>query len=208
MHVLRLILDLLFPLNDKQALVEDATLESIGQHVRSAVIDKDIVALLPYRKSVVRACITASKFKDSEKAQVLLANVLADYLDEWSATYTILNNKPLVLVPVPLSPARLKERGYNQVERVARLATKKLPHVYLDTDLLVRTRDTLPQTSLGRRERHTNLVGAFATSYPPDPDYTYIVLDDVATTGSTLTSAIEALRSAGSAKILGIALAH
>lgn len=208
MRILRLILDLLFPLSARQTLVTDATLESLGQHVRPRIVFDTIVALLPYRKPLVRACITSSKFKDSETAQTLLAGVLTDYLNEWSATHTILNKSPLVLVPVPLSATRLKERGYNQVERVARLATKKLSHVYLDTDLLVRTRDTLPQTSLGGFERRRNVVGAFSVSYPPDPSYTYIVLDDVATTGSTVTAAMEALKLAGSAKILGITLAH
>ncbi len=208
MRVLRIILDLLFPLSTRAALVEDTTLESIGQHARPVHITENIVALLPYRKPLVRACITAAKFKDSGKAQALLAGVLVDYLNEWSATNTILDGSVLVLVPVPLSSERQKERGYNQAERIARFAAKKLPHVYLDTDLLIRTRNTLPQTTLDGTERRTNLVGAFGVSCPPDPTHTYIVLDDVATTGSTLSAAIEALELAGSTRILGITLAH
>ncbi len=208
MRALRLILDLLFPLSHRAVLVEDATLESIGQYARPVRVTDNIVALLPYRKPLVRACITAAKFKDNEKAQTFLAGVLVDYLNEWSAANTILDDSPLVLVPVPLSSERRKERGYNQVERIARLAAKKLPHVYLDTDLLVRTCDTLPQTTLSGTERRTNVVGAFGVSSPPDPSHTYIVLDDVSTTGSTLTAAIEALESAGSTTVLGITLAH
>lgn len=208
MNVLRLILDLLFPPSDREALIENATLESLGVYARPLVTGADTVALLPYRKPLVRACITGSKFKDSEKAQTLLAGVLIDYLNEWSAAHTTLDDTLLVLVPVPLSRERQKERGYNQVERVARLAAKNLPHVYLDIDLLIRTRETLPQTSLGGFERRQNVVGAFGVFYPPDPSYTYIVVDDVSTTGSTLAAAIEALKSAGSSKVLGIALAH
>ena len=208
MRVLRLVLDLLFPLSDRATLIEDATLQSLGQYARPSVIAENIVALLPYRKPLVRACITAAKFKDNEKARTLLAGVLSDYLNEWSATQTIHTDESLVLVPVPLSSARLKERGYNQVERVARLATKKLPYVFLDTDLLIRTRDTLPQTALGGFERRRNVAGAFSLSELPDPRYTYIVLDDVATTGSTLRAAMEAFQLRDSPRVLGIALAH
>lgn len=208
MRVLRLVLDLLFPLSDRATLVEDATLESIGQYARPVCITENIVALLPYRKPLVRACITAAKFKDNEKAQVLLAGVLIDYLNEWSASNCVLDESPLVLVPVPLSSERRKERGYNQVERIARHAAKNLSYVYLDTDLLVRTRDTLPQTTLSGTQRRANVAGAFGVSYPPDRSHTYIVLDDVTTTGSTLTAAIEALESAGSTTVLGITLAH
>jgi len=207
MQLLRFILDLLFPTTSFQALVEDATIESLGVHVRPTVIEKDLVALFPYRQPLVRACVVEAKFKDNEKAQHLLASVLVDYLNEWSASYSPFAAGPLVLVPVPLSSTRFKERGYNQSERIARLAAKRLPEVYLDTDILIRVRNTLPQTSLGRIKRRTNVGGAFALSGPLDPSYTYIVLDDVLTTGATLTAALSAF-TRENGQVLGIALAH
>lgn len=204
MQLLRFILDLLFPPTDLQALVEDATVETLGRHVRPTVIDDDLVALLPYRVPLVRACVVEAKFKDSERAQTLLAGILVDYLNEWSASYQASGS--LVLVPVPLSAGRHKERGYNQSERIARLAAKRLPEVYLETDLLVRVRDTLPQTSLGKEGRRRNVLGAFALSRPLDPSYTYIVLDDVSTTGATLEAAMSAFHEKD--QVRGIALAH
>lgn len=207
MSLIRFILDLLFPPTDFQALVEDATTESFGIHARPTILDEDLVVLLPYRRPVVRAAIVEAKFKDNTKAQTLLAHVLADYLDEWSSAFMEETQGPLVLVPVPLSPLRLKERGYNQTERISRLAAKKLPAVYLDTDILVRVRDTLPQTSLGRNRRRTNVEGAFALSGPLEPSYTYIVLDDVLTTGATLRAAMSAF-TAQKGQVRGIALAH
>jgi len=207
MSLVRFILDLLFPPTSAQALVEDATSESFGVHVRPTSIDTDIVTLLPYRTPLVRAAVIEAKFKDSERAQDLLARVLADYLNEWSSTFMSTDSGPLVLVPVPLSVSRLKERGYNQVERVARLATKRLPEVYLDTDILVRARDTLPQTRLGKARRRTNVEGAFVLSGPLEPSYTYIVLDDVLTTGATLRAAMSPFTSENG-QVLGIALAH
>lgn len=208
MSLIRFILDLLFPLSSTQALVEAATLESIGSCAHPTPIDEDIVALLPYRNPLVRACIIEAKFKDNNRAHQVLAGVLAEYLAEWSAEHTALSSSTLVLVPVPLSASRLKERGYNQAERIARLAASKLPDVYLDTDLLERVRDTVPQTSLGGTERRTNLEGAFGTTIATDPSHTYIVLDDVTTTGTTLRAAISALAAVHSGSVIGIALAH
>jgi len=208
MLLLRFILDLLFPLNDSQTLVQNASLESIGTYVRPKHIDEHIVALLPYRRSVVRACIIEAKFKDNERAQTILATVLAEYLSEWSTEHCAHSSNTLVLVPVPLSGSRLKERGYNQTERIARLAASKLSEVYLDTDLLRRVRDTVPQTSLSREQRQSNLEGAFEVTRTPDPTYTYIVLDDVTTTGTTLQATMSALRTVHQGNVLGIALAH
>lgn len=208
MLLIRFILDLLFPLNSRQALVTDASLESVGVYVRPKHIDEDIVALLPYRNSLVRACIIEAKFKDNERAQKVLAGVLTEYLSEWSAEHTALSSHTLVVVPVPLSPSRHAARGYNQTERIARIATDKLSDVYLDTNLLTRVRDTIPQTSLSGRERRSNLEGAFKTTTPTDPNHTYIVLDDVTTTGATLRAAISALNAIHPGNVIGIALAH
>lgn len=208
MQLLRAILDFLFPLNDTQALVASASPEILGTFARPTPVNETVVALLPYRRPVVRACVIEAKFKGNERAEDLLAGVLADYLNEWSAEQEVFSPGPLVLIPVPLSSRRLKERGHNQAERIARKAARMLSSVYLDTDILLRTRDTRPQTTLGGRARRRNLAGAFAAKGTPDPEHTYIVFDDVITTGSTLKSALSALRAAGAERVLGIALAH
>lgn len=202
------ILDFLFPLNRQEAQVAQASTETLGVFVHPIPVNEDVVALMPYRKPLVRACVVEAKFRGNERAEDLLARVLADYLNEWSAEYAAFNLESVVLVPVPLSPQRLAQRGYNQTERVARKATKRLPDVYLDTDILIRSRDTSPQTSLTAHQRRENLTGAFRVQGAPDLTYTYIVFDDVVTTGSTLSAAISALRNAGAGQVLGIALAH
>lgn len=194
MKVVQGILDFLFPPKENHARVSATSIETLGALVRPFPLTKSCTALLPYRNSTVRSCILEAKFKDRSHAQTLLGRVLADYL--------LMEPEPMVLVPIPLSPARLKERGYNQVERV----THRAGFIY--KNLLERTRDTLPQTSLSRKERSQNLKNAFRITGPLDSTYTYIVLDDVYTTGSTLSSAMEALRNAGATRVLGLTLAH
>ena len=110
-------------------------------------------------------------------------------------------------MPVPLGVVRRKERGFNQAEEISKRAAKLLGGV-VDTTLLVRTRETISQISLAREKREENMRGAFRTSRHVDPAYTYIIIDDVITTGATLQSAIDALADAGAEHIIPLALAH
>ncbi|HEY0948285.1 MAG TPA: hypothetical protein VGE53_02255 [Candidatus Paceibacterota bacterium] len=207
MKLLRAILDLLFPPRDAEALVNGATQESLGALVRVRTHDDGTVSLLPYRAPQVKACITETKFRDSENAQTLLASVLREYVAALEEDLESFEAQTIVVVPVPLSEARRKERGYNQTERIATKALSGLADTTLNTKILVRTRDTLPQTSLGGRERRENLKDAFEASIP-DATHTYIVFDDVRTTGTTLSEAVQALKNAGALKVYGLSLAH
>ena len=111
------------------------------------------------------------------------------------------------LVPVPLGSARRKERGFNQAEEVVRRAGEACG-IQIDTESLVRTRETASQVSLPKAEREKNMRGAFSAAHPLDPLHTYILVDDVATTGATLQAAIDALTASGAKHIVPIALAH
>jgi ComF family protein len=208
MKLFRMLLDILFPPRSDEALVQEATHASLGIHAHARAIGARTAALLPYRARLVRACVLEAKFRDSERAQRLLASVLADYLSEWSADHEPFTEASVVLVPVPLSRERRRERGYNQAERVARKAAERMPAVAVDLELLVRTRDTLPQTSLDGAARRKNMQDAFQAVGTPDPGHTYIVFDDVLTTGTTLKAAMEALESAGARRVYGLALAY
>ena len=208
MRFLSPILDLLFPPRDAEALVRGADDAALGAHARARTHADGSVSLFPYRIPLVRACITEAKFRGNERAERLLASVLADYLREWHADRIPLERERAILVPVPLSRERRRARGYDQCERIAGRAARTLPGITLDTGLLVRVRDTEPQTSLGRRARLRNLDGAFALSRPPEPDHTYIVFDDVRTTGATLAAARAALEEAGASRIALLSLAH
>ena len=96
-----------------------------------------------------------------------------------------LAGKPAVLVPVPLHPLRVRERGYNQAELLARALSRASGHPV--AHLLRRTRMTTTQTSFDRARRLKNLHNAFAVKKGIEPDTRRIILvDDVFTTGATL----------------------
>jgi ComF family protein len=108
---------------------------------------------------------------------------------------------PRLLVPVPLHGARLRERGFNQAYALARYAGRMLEVPYTRT-LLRRVRDTPSQTALDFAARRHNVRGAFAVCGPKAmarllaAEHVAIV-DDVMTTGSTLTELRTALFAAG-----------
>lgn len=100
-----------------------------------------------------------------------------------------------LLLPVPLHPARLAERGFNQSLEIARRVGRRVQRPVLDR-ALVRTRPTAPQVGLPLAARHANLAGAFAASAVVHGRRIAIV-DDVVTTGSTVREAARSLRLAG-----------
>ena len=103
----------------------------------------------------------------------------------------------LCVLPVPLSAARHRERGYNQAEELARvLAT--LSGSSLST-ALVRTRATPPQVGLDRAARQRNVRGAFAWDGPSLAAQRVLLVDDVLTTGATANECATALKAAGAA---------
>lgn len=166
------------------------------------------VALLSFGDATIRATIHEAKYHGNKRALTLLALALAEYLRDADEGF----RKPII-VPIPLGSKRRKERGFNQTEEIASCALRSLgeegAHGFiLEPTLLTRTRETASQVSLPRREREENMRGAFRAAHPADPTYTYIVLDDVITTGATLQAAIDALKDAGAVNIVPLALAH
>jgi len=210
------LLDFLFPPRSDEALVRGVSTDDFLTRLTPRLVPETrpgTVTLFSFGDPLVRATVHEAKYHGSSHAFELLAAALADYLREADDV-----RKP-VIVPIPLGAARKKERGFNQVEEVACRALRSLGEGWggatVDTTLLERTRETASQVSLPRHEREENMRGAFTTTLklrgtsPAEiAQHTYIVLDDVVTTGATLQAAIDALRDAGIEHIIPLALAH
>jgi ComF family protein len=115
-----------------------------------------------------------------------------------------------VVAPVPLHPARQRERGFNQAELLARRCGQRLGRP-VRADLLRRVRATPSQVRLTAAERHANMQGAFVAmpgALGRIADRTVLLVDDVCTSGATLAAAAAALHEAGAAAIWGAAVAR
>lgn len=204
-------LDLLFPPRETERLVRAAApdaLALLAAPASSLADGMESVSLLSYRLPLVHAAVVEAKFRGNGKAQALLGETLADFLLERAAELVPFAGRA-ALVPVPLSRERRRERGYNQAEEICRAALPRLRGAaFLDADAIARVRDTRPQTELSGSERRRNLEGAFRAARRLPPGTACVLVDDVVTTGATLAAAARALKDAGAASVLAVALAR
>ena len=114
---------------------------------------------------------------------------------------------PDVIVPVPLHKSRLRERGYNQAELLARAVGRWL-ETPVDVGLLARTESAGPQArSASREERQANVEGAFKAQREAIGK-SIVIVDDVTTTGATLQSCAATVRKAGARRVWGLTFAR
>lgn len=113
------------------------------------------------------------------------------------------------LVPVPLHAKRLRQRGYNQSQLLAKIWSQEVEGTDVQ-DILIRVLSTPSQVNLTREERLRNVKKAFAirSKMTLDPLRTYTVIDDVYTTGATLSACADTLYRAGARRIQILTLAH
>ena len=110
-----------------------------------------------------------------------------------------------VLLPVPLHPRRLNWRGFNQAELLAQKISQRFSTI-IDQSLL-RIKNTKPQADLDRESRKTNIAGAFALA-KEIAGKKFLLVDDVATTGATLSEIAKLLKSAHASEVWAITVAH
>jgi len=199
------ILDFIFPLQETGKLIHDAVPETIaGLYQPGTYEGKHFI--ISYTSPLAQALIKENKYSKNTTA----AQHLAKLLEKWLVRQT--NKTSVILIPIPLSTKRRRNRGHNQVSTIL----KQLhlgSSVKINENILRRTYDTTPQTTLKRQERLANLKNAFSCDVEKLKSYTdctFIIIDDVVTTGATLTEARAELAThlPPSTKIICLALAH
>lgn len=151
-------------------------------------------AYVPFRyRPPVDFLIRRLKFDGRLSHARLLGELLATELAERG------DPPPDCIVPVPLHPLRVRERGFNQSLELARASARRF-RIPLLAEGLRRVRHTAPQTRLDARDRRTNLLGAFALGQSL-PGRRVALIDDVVTTGSTVAECARVLRVGGAVEI-------
>jgi ComF family protein len=112
-----------------------------------------------------------------------------------------------VVIPVPLHPVRLRERGYNQAALLARAMTRRTG-LTIDEQSLARRRATSPQVDLSAQQRKENVHNAFQCLNDSLAGKHVLLIDDVCTTGATLEACTIALREGGASSVQALTLAR
>jgi ComF family protein len=159
----------------------------------------------------LRAAVLELKFQRRERLARKLGGMLAA---AWLREPALQELVAPILIPVPLHKSREKGRGFNQSLLLAQNLQKSLRDLTgcvpdLNAALLVRTRPTLPQAGLSVSARRENVRGVFALSRQASArNREFVLIDDVMTTGATLSACAAALKKQGAAKVLALTVAR
>lgn len=156
-----------------------------------------------YHDPLLRDALHRYKYEFAED----LAPTLAAHLARMAQKFHTVFPRRALIIPLPLTATKLRERGFNQTLALATAIANTLS-LPLAT-ILIRTRDATPQAQLAPDARRTNLTNAFAvTDTNPVRGQSILLVDDVLTTGTTMEAAATVLKFAGANEIFGLVLAR
>jgi ComF family protein len=171
------------------------------------------MACFDYRDPLIKKAIWNLKYYHrSHLGQTLGKLLYESFVEDISDMRIYASGQAILVIPVPLSPMRKKTRGYNQAERIARgfcdCGGREV--LELKNNIIIKKIDTLPQAKITNRARRLkNIKGVFEIKNKESvKGRTIIVIDDVTTTGGTITEIMNMLKKSGAKKVVGFAVAH
>ena len=217
--------DILIPKEKSVKALETLGTDGIfGKIPRSENFDIEtdkIKAIFNYKTPLCRQAIWEIKYQANKKLIQDFSLLLYEYiLEELTDLETFNNFKNIILIPIPSSPKRTREKGFNQCILICQELIKidqerNSNNFTLLDNFLIKQNDTEHQARVSKRsKRLKNLINTFSINGAAKPggkgNYSFIIIDDVITTGATMNEAFRALKGAGisSKKIRGFALAH
>lgn len=241
MKIFNTILNVIFPVNcisckkNGSDLCTKCLLDSPSAERESATW---IFPLFDYRHPPIKKSIWLLKYKGKKKLANIFAEIMYGKIIEELSELSILNNfyEP-ILIPVPLSKKRYRERGYNQAQLICEELIKIQEKNYLtppsaplsllrrgaggevnilnenftlENNVLIKVKETEHQANIKeRKDRLKNLIGSFSVKNPEIiKNKNIILIDDVLTTGTTLTEAKKILKQSGARKVIAFTIAH
>ncbi len=151
----------------------------------------------------IKSLIWHLKYRNRATLSEPLSKLAINYLDKLSLPIA-----HFITIPIPLSEARQRERGYNQAELIAKIIAGRygLP---IETSALIRQRHGKPQAEIkGWDERKKNIAGSFGILHPElIKDKNILLVDDVFTSGATIAEAAHQLKDFGAKKIIALVIA-
>lgn len=209
------VLDFLFPRSLPAILIENMKVDEIVRKISKAK-DTDwleVKAMFDYRNELTKQAVWEIKYRKNEKILNSFCVLFYEYIIDELVDVAIFNDfKNPILIPIPSSRKRLEERGYNQCDLIAKELARidGGKNLTLLDNVLEKTKESPSQTSArNRSERLKNLKECFSIKNPEKIlGANIILIDDVITTGATMSEAKKTLLRAGARRVICFALAH
>ena len=199
--LLNYVLDFIFPPNAQELRIRELPVDWLIKNAPRASQTEFpfIQSLFSYKDPLIKELIWQIKYKKNKQAVKCAAYALANTIDQ-----------PALLIPIPISKKRRKERGYNQCELLINemIVQDTAGKFTKNFDLLIRSRHIDKQTFKNRHERLENTKNIFEIVGEIGKNQKIVIIDDVSTTGSTLKEAREELLKAGYSDVRCLTIAH
>lgn len=163
-----------------------------------------------YKNFLVQGLIRRLKYRPfaKELARPLSFIIIAYFKNLEKPPCFLSKKQGFFLIPIPLSRRKLRQRGFNQAQEIAKLLSGYLD-IPLVEDGLIKIKNTTDQTNLSGKEREKNIKGVFACPQPGlVKERKILLIDDVFTTGATMKEAASVLKNAGAKQVWGIVAAR
>ncbi len=199
------LLDFIFPTSETTNSFESYP-ENMLKIFPAAKISNGFTCLFAYQNNSVKELVWEIKYYKNQKVAHTIGKLLAQKILEQAKRH-----ESYTLVPIPQTPQRLNERGFNHTELIVDNILKYLPSNYSSSNtILKKIRNTPKQNSIEHREdRFKNIKDAFAiTDHNAVKNKNIIIIDDVITTGATVNEAMKQFVAAQAKQITIFAIAH
>jgi len=210
------LLDILFPTNCLSCQVKNEILcNNCVQKIKLAEREtsENILAVFDYRDPIIKKAIWELKYHHKRYLGEKLGQLLYEFfIEDISEIKMNVSGRSVYVIPTPISNKKTKLRGYNQALAIAKgfCNSGESGTFELKNNIVVKKVDNLPQAKItNRKKRLENVRGVFEIKNPEIiKGRTIIIVDDVTTTGGTISEIIKILKKAGAKKVVGFAVAH
>lgn len=208
--------DIILPPSEIEAMTPEEFAEKAGNTAKPENLPSYIQALFSYKNPLARRAIWELKYRGNRKIASLLGELLYEEMIAEASEMGLWGKQTkIVVIPIPSSPKRFREKGFNQTfflcDAIRKLDADAGKIFSIDAGILTKTQETKTQVSIRNRdERLKNLKGAFSAGNFPEKisGATIFLIDDVTTTGATLSEARNTLLKSGAKKVSCFAVAH
>ena len=210
-NIIRALIHAVFPIGPCGTRVRQRGEGAIQAHF-TPKLERGHISLLPYSADSVRDFIRAIKYERDAESIRIAADILRKFLSNEHQEMEMIEKTDYIICAIPATRTRKRSEGYNHIYKILDAVWRGASDIMFARDdrHILRWRQPVRRQSTirNRTERIHNVANMMYAEHPVPPNTTCIVIDDVTTTGATLSEARRALIEAGAYKVISVALAR